>query len=582
MLLICVTGILSYGADHAYAQNDVSFTASVDQTTISSDDSLTLQLKLTGSFSGAGQPQLPQIDGFSVIGSSQSSQFSIVNGQMSSKVTFTYQLRPTRTGEITIPAISIKLNGQTYQTDPISIEVAQGSVPKPQQPATQTPSDPVKPNELNGQDLYVEAEVDNANPVIGEQIIYSFRFFQAINLFRQPGITLPDFTGFMRYDLSPDNQYYQQVAGRQYLVTEVRRALFPTAQGFVTIEPATLLVPGDFFSRDVELQTNAINVNVQPLPDGAPGGYSGAVGQYEITAEVDPSSTRINEPVTLTVRLKGTGNVGMLPDPTEKLEETLEGWRIFDPQVTANTGQVGDMINGEKVFEFPLVPKQQGDLVIPSFGLSYYDPVENEYTSIATSPMTVSVAEGDSQISGTNGNGKQEVVSLGGDIRHIKPAPTALVTEHTSILSHPLYWILWIIGLLAVTSIWFYDRRRRRLAGDVGYARSQKARKTTHRRLVEAGKLAQSDPDAAYGEVSNALTSYLGDKFNLPAAGLTRDQIRKMLTDKSVSGAEIDRILDCLEWADSGRYAPAAAGRDVSDLIDQADNVINELEEKLT
>jgi hypothetical protein len=583
LVLFSVIALLLNLAAPAFAQDDITFTASVDRTSVTTDEFLTLELRLAGAFNRSSQPQLPPLDGFAVLGSSQSSQFSIVNGAMSSQVVFTYRLQPIKTGTLTIPAVSIQMGSQTYQTEPITVEVAQGAAPQAGQPTVEAPPDATAPSQLAGQDLYVEADVSKVKPVVGQQIIYRFRLYQAINLLRQPSLDWPDFTGFLGYDLSPNNQYYHQTAGRRYLVTEVRRALFPTARGEVTIGPAALTIPGDLFNRAVQLQTDPVAVDVRPLPDGdeAPAAFAGAVGQYEIEAWVEPAESRVNEPVTLFVRVTGVGNVSTLPDPTEGMEDALTGWRVYDPQVTTNVGQDGDFIRGEKLFERPLVPRTEGELIIPSFGLVFFDPEVNEYCQMQSEPLVVQVAPGEAQAPGpvVVGTGKQDVIVLASDIRHIKPAPPALMTGRTSLLAQPLYWVGWGMPLLTVAGTWLWDRRRRYLAHDVAYARAQRARRLARRRLSEARKLVTADEDAAYAAVACALTAYLGDKWNLPAAGLTRQGIRQTLTASSVPDDLVDRLHLCLDWADSGRFAPVAAGRDAGDLIEQAEAVIAQLEE---
>jgi hypothetical protein len=575
-------------ANPANAQDDVTFTASVDRSTITTDDLLTLQLTLTGAFNNANQPQLPVLEGFAVVGSSQSSQFSIVNGRTSSQVVFTYRLQPIETGSLTIPAIPIKMDGQTYRTEPIGIEVAQGSSPQAQQPTREAHADTSAPGELSGQNIYVEAEVDNLAPVVGQQIVYHFRLYQAVNLLSQPQLSWPNFTGFLGYELSPSTQYYQQAAGKQYLVTEVRRALFPTAGGQVTIGPATLTVPGDFFNRGVQLQTQEVTVNVHPLPEGPPEDFAGAVGQFEIEAWIEPAEGRVNEPVTLFVRVFGAGNVSTLPDPTQGVEETLLGWRVYDPQVTTDVSQDGDVIQGEKLFERPLVPKTDGDLTIPPLALSYYDPEAGMYHRVETEPLAVRVAPGEAQTPGPvfAGTGKQDVVVLASDIRHIKPAPPALVTNHTSLLEQPFYWLGWGMPLLTVAGTWLWDRRRQHLAHDIAYARAQRARRHARQRLSEARKLVRTgkseDENAAYATVAHAVTSYLGDKLDLPAAGLMRNSTQQALSTSSVPTELIDRVLACLDWADSGRFAPVAAGRKAEDLVQEAEEIIARLEESIT
>ncbi|MFP4396359.1 MAG: BatD family protein, partial [Anaerolineales bacterium] len=567
----------------ARAQDDITFTASVDKTQLSTDQTLTLKLTLQGAFRNADKPQFPTLDGFAVIGSSQSSQFSMVNGETTAKVVYTYRLQPTKSGALTIPAIQIEVKGQSYESNPVAIEVTPGDAPPAQAPTSQPPGDATAPDALTNQDIYVEAEVDQAAPVVGEQIIYTFRLYQAINFFNQPQLNWPDFTNFLSYDLSPNNQYYQTVNGREYLVTEVRRALFPTSAGETTIGPSQLLVPGDFFNQKIERETNAVAVDVQPLPEGAPADFGGAVGRFELTAEVEPGTTRVNEPVTLRVTVTGDGNISAVNDPTAVGAEALPGWRIYDPQIATDLDQVGEVIQGTKQFERLLVPRTEGALTIPPFSLTYYDPAAGEYRRAAAEALTVQVAPGDEEPTGSLivGENGENVVVLGSDIRHIKPAPPALATRQAPLTARPLYWIGWLVPLMAVGGAWGWDRRRQAMARDVAYARRVRARKAAHQRLTEARRVAATDEDAAYGAVARALTHYLADKFNLPPAGLTRAAIRQALQEHGAPADLRERVLAALDWADSGRFAPVAAGRDANDLIQEAEHVIAALEEIL-
>jgi len=599
LCLSALISVLSILAVPASAQGGVRVTAEVDRTAVSTDDSLTLTLSVAGDFQQLGEPQLPLLAGFNLVGSSRSSQFSMVNGVVSARTVFTYQLQPTGPGEFTIDPIRIQVNGSPYQTDPITVQVVQGAAP------TVTPAPPVEgqnpaPGGLTGQDLYVEADVDNPAPFVGQQIIYRFRFYQGVNLFNQPGLDWPSFSGFWTEDLSPNNVYEQIAGGRRYRVTEVRRALFPTAAGAITIEPSSLTIPGDFFSRDVGLETQPVGVDVQPLPDGAPDGFTGAVGQLTLAASVEPTKARVNEPVTLRVRVAGTGNLATLPDPTAALVPALTDWRVYDPQTTTNVGQDGDgdTIRGEKQFERLLVPKTGGELTIPPFTLVFFDPVAGEYRQINTEALVVRVAPGDAVAPAPlpNGENKRDVTLLGSDIRHIKAAPSSLATRRTALLEQPGYWLGWLAPFLVLAGVWAWDRRRQRLAGDVALARAQRARRMARKHLAQARKgfvargsaeappkpaQPNGDENAVYAAVARALTEYVADKLNLPAAGLTRAAIRETLTAQAVPGALVDQTLACLDWADSGRFAPTAAGRKASELVSEAEKVIGALEQTI-
>jgi len=156
-----------------------------------------------------------------------------------------------------------------------------------------------------------------------------------------------------------------------------------------------------------------------------------------------------------------------------------------------------------------------------------------------------------------------------------------LLAGRVSVLRRPLYWAGWLLPALAVIAAWVMERRRRHLAGNVALARAQGARRLARKRLSVARRLSEEDEDAAYQAVAQVLAEYLGDKCNLPAAGLTRDAIELALTERAVNEEWIERLLTCLDWADAGRFAPVAAGRDARQLVDEAEEIIAELEAQI-
>ena len=101
-----------------YAQGQNPITATVDRTALSTGESLNLTVTITSDLGSMPQPLLPSLAGFNILGSSTSSQISIINGAITSQVVYTYQLQPTQTGDLVIDPISLTVNGQTYTTPP--------------------------------------------------------------------------------------------------------------------------------------------------------------------------------------------------------------------------------------------------------------------------------------------------------------------------------------------------------------------------------------------------------------------------------------------------------------------------------
>lgn len=159
-------------------------TAAVDRTTLSMNERVNLTVTVTGS--EAGQPQIPVLDGFQIVGTSSASQIRIINGAVSSQVSYRYTLQPTRVGQLVIAPVQVVVDGQTVSTDPITVEVTQGTTPSQQAPGTsnnhQAPNNPSTSTTETG-DIFVEAEVDSPTPYLSEQITYTFRLYQAVRFF---------------------------------------------------------------------------------------------------------------------------------------------------------------------------------------------------------------------------------------------------------------------------------------------------------------------------------------------------------------------------------------------------------------
>jgi hypothetical protein len=538
----------------AAAQSPI--TARLDRDVIAADEVAVLTVTVTGDLLNIPTPKLGSTTDFDLVGSSTSTQISLINGQLTSQGMFVFRLQPLTQGELVIPPVSVTTNGQTYQTEPLSVRVLPGSAPN---------NGPAAPDTLNDQ-VFVEAEVDNPTPYLGQQIIFTFRLYQAPWLLRQPDYRPPTFTNFWGKNVLSQPQYNTVQNGRDLVVTEVRTALFPASVGQTTIDPARLVISGGFLEPDIMLETKPVVVDVKPLPAGAPPRFNGAVGQFTLTATVDPPQTMVNEPVTFKLSIEGAGNIEVLTQPPFP---DLPGWRVFDSQVTTNITVQDDTVVGVRKFERLLVPGRSGSFTIPAITFSYFNPQSGQYLSTSTEPLPVTVLADDSAGLDTAapGTGQQPVALNAGDIRHIKPVPTVLRSAGSSVLAQPLYYGGWLLPALVVVSVWLWQQRRQRLQRDTVYARRYNARRTAHAVLTQANA-------DGYAAAQWALLGYLADKLNRPTAGLTSAGLSAMLHQARLDPALIERVQAVLSQADIGRFAPVgqadaqALRRETRRLID--------------
>lgn len=607
-------GILGLAVIPASAQSPGVIRAEVDRPGASTDDIVMLTVTVDSLSGLVSEPILPDLGDFEVVGRSSGTQFGLANGTIAILNTYQFELRASSPGTHVIGPVSITVNGQTHQTEPITVEVSQGTG-NPQPPRSQAipgfpslpswpsmpglpalpsmPSVPANPSGsldvveappgLNGQDFYVEATIDNHSPYLGQQVLYTFRLYQAVELLQQPDLQLPGFTGLWSEQQDGQVEYRTEAAGRGYGVTELQTVLFPTMVGQATIDPATLTIPGGFFDRGQTLRTKPITLDVKPLPDGAPSSFQGAVGHFTIQARADKEDTKVNETVTLDVTISGDGNVASLSDPD--WPDSPE-WRAFDSQATVTTQFEDGRFGGQRVYRRVLVPTTPGNLELPGMEFSYFDPDSSEYVTLTTDRIAVSVAPesggqpaaplipaGDSANVDSDSPGGATAV----DIRPVKPAPTLWRTGSQPLTQLPTFWLLWAAPVVVMAGhvVWQHQQKRRRLALS---SRRQLYAVRKARKALSPAMNGQSDGQPSAGQI---LMTYLSEKLNRPLSGLTQNGLAELLLAEDVDPATVQRVRDCLAVSDKGIYAPQAVPPQDGQLYAETALVIGELEKSL-
>ncbi len=585
--------LLLIAAVPGYAQGSGPVTIEVDRTSLTTDDFLTLTITVAADSMNAPQPELPNFPGFNLGGSNSSSQISLINGAMSTQTVYQYQLQPVETGQLTIAPLSITLNGQTYTTEPIVVEVTQGTG-RPAAPSGPPGSSPLDSlllpglSDLMGQDpfggnSFVEAEVDNPTPYLGEQVVYTFHFYESgLGMLAQPHYQPPQFTGFWAEKESDPQQSQVQANGQIYNVTELRTVLFPTKTGTLTIEPAHLATSGGFFGQAGELQSKPIPLEVKALPGNAPASFKGVVGQFDLTATVDKTETKVNEPITWQITLNGAGNLPTAPEP---VWPELDGWHSYNSQTPQTNMHFQDgRLVGTRVYERLMLPQQAGEFTIPAVEYSYFDPQAGEYRTQATQPIQVSVAPNGAAAAAPSytpapATSETPAKPQPSDIRYLKPIPAQLTLAGSPLTESPLYWLAWFIPLLGLMANFAWKRREQFWQNNPALARSSQARRKARQALAQA----QPETGHSYNAADEILSNYLGDKLDQPVAGLTRSALTRLLAERGLKASLIKRVESCLTEAESGRYAPdAASSTQTGTLLQQVDRLIGDLEKVLS
>ena len=575
--------------------------------------------------------QAPDFEHFDVLAgpyTSQSSSTSFVNGKMSSTftLTYTYTMRAMEEGTFTIAPARVKADGDYHQSNGVRITVlpedeqpdTQGQATRQagprsgQQPQQQT-SQRAQTNSAGGaissENIFIRTIVTKTNVHEQEALLLSYKlYFAGVDVAQFTNNTkLPDFTGFLKQeiDLGDIQTELEHYNGRNYQTATLYQALlYPQHSGDIKIDPAAFeavlrvqtrgqvrSIFDDFFGSYTNvtrpISAPAVTIHVEPLPTGKPANFSGAVGSFQMIQSLDKQNVTTNEPITLHLEIKGTGNM--------KLIKTLavewpEGFEVYDPKVTNNFRTTTAGVTGTKSIEYLAIPRAAGDYTIPAVTFSYFDTKDKEYKTLSTPEYTLHVnrgandAEPTQQATSYTGVNKENIKTLGTDIRYIylgtvetteTPQATFIQPATQSAGSISLYYLC-PFGLGVLLFIIFY--RRIRENADQNRVRYKKANKVAQKRLKAAAKILQGGAsEAFYAEIERAAFQYLSDRLSIPTSDMSKDTIASQLRSKNVDETLIQEVSDVLSTAEFARYAPSTTS-DAEALYDRTVKLIDTLE----
>ena len=579
-LLCCMfAAVTGYSADF-------SITASVDQTVLNLSQEFTLTIEYSGSgANSASEPELPDLNPYaSYIGSAgSSSNFQFVNGRMSVTKSFSFRYLTAKEGEFEIPPIQVKHKGETYETDPVTIQIVKSAYsPQPQQ-KTSTPKQQAGADENIEGNLFLRAIVDKTKAYPNEPIHVTYRIYTRVEVTNYGITKLPNTAGFWTEEFPMPQRPVQRkeiINGKEFVVADIKRiTLFATGSGTKTIDPLGIecevrqsrqrnsrslfdrMFDDPFFGRMVRksIYSQPITIEVAQFPEeGKQADFSGAVGSYTLKASVDKKDVETNEAITLTVSISGTGNIKMLPAPNVDIPTDLEQYK---PKVTENINRSGANISGNKMFEYVLVPRLPGEHRIKPIKYNYFDLNSKTYRTLTSPEIVITARKGSREyVSLGPGLSKEDVKLVGRDIQFIKRVDLTLARKGVFLYKSVIFWILLVFPLCALVGALFYRRHLDHLATNIAYARQRQANRNAIKRLQNAKKkMSEQTQKEFYAEIAKALVGYIADKLNLAAAGLVTDDIEKQLRSRSIPEEKIRSFLDCLNTCDYQRFAPSDA-----------------------
>ena len=541
--------------------------------------------------------EAPTFEGLDVMAgpsTSYSSSTSIVNGEISKSVsyTYTYVVQANSEGTATISAATVEVDDEKYSTHELSIAVVDEKNSEPAAAAQDgaTAAATKKEQKTKGigkDDVFVAVHLDKNKVYKGEPIRATIKLYTRTQLSGIENLKLPTFNGFWMQELKGTEYTWQSEAynGKVYDTHILQEyLLYPQQVGQLTIEPAELTVVArivtqpagrqsmfdDFFgSMDMvqevrkPLASARQVVEVLELPSDAPRSFAGAVGQFTLDAVLPADQINANSSATYTVKVSGRGNLPLIQAPTLSLPTSFEQYNV---KMTESLQSSASGISGYRQFEYPFIARAEGEYTIPAVEFTYFNPRTAKYVTLSTREMCINVAADSmarTSISGiVSGLSKEEVKMLDKDIRFIKLGSADLSPKGRLLMWSPLYFALWVLFVVLFVASYVPLKRFIRNSNNATFVRGKRANKVALQRLKKAGQYMNDGNERGfYDETLRALWGYMSDKLNIPVANLCKENVRGQLTKRGVAEEWAERFISLISECEMAQYSPLASGQ---------------------
>jgi BatD DUF11 like domain len=391
----------------------------------------------------------PDFDGFKVVsGPKEGYNTNFREGKLAQSETWTYMLMPTKVGLLTIGEAVTETSQGNIHSKPFQLLVTSQSL------ATGSALALAK----KGERIFIQAKLSADTVFIGQGVrldhtLHTLTPVESFHLLED--VTYPQcYTRDLR---RLNTQNGEKSIGKQTYAVRLLRAVSLVPQQIGTFElPASNYqlgvqvnpdqpAPRDRYNRplprafkSITVPTLPVSLVVQPLPSDAPAAFTGLVGNYAITAEVDQPQITTADAVRLTIRLTGDG------DPRQfksALAPYVEGLEIYAPKLAGEESWESDNRGffHETILEYSIVPKRAGDFIITP-EVVVFDPTIKDYRTLKAETIKIAVK-----------------LSTGAQVWPSKPD---VIMKNTS--KHLRGVLLWLsLGLLVTAFVVFLARRRK-------------------------------------------------------------------------------------------------------------------------
>ncbi|MDO9423673.1 MAG: BatD family protein [Methylobacter sp.] len=328
---------------------------------------------------------------FEILGQSQSSNSSWINGQSSRTIQWTLNVMAKHSGSLIVP--ELKFGDDVSQSATILVTEATANK------AVDTDDD-----------LFLEVEANPQSPYVQSQVLFSVRLYRRVEI-TQAALNEPELGEAVIEKLGDDSNYNTRINGVNYLVTERKYAIFPQKSGSVTIKPLVLTAEvvansrpnfNGFFNsqttRTKKILSRSVTLEVKPVPATFTGQHWLSAEQLVLKEEWsgDNQQMKVGEPLTRTLTLLAKGTtVGQLPElNVGKIDDQL---KTYPDQPVLREQKKPDGLIAFREEKIAVIPSKAGFYKLPAIEIPWFNS-QSQKIEVAKIPETTITALGTTKV----------------------------------------------------------------------------------------------------------------------------------------------------------------------------------------
>ena len=536
----------------------------------------------------------PAFSDFEVLmGPSQSTSSSWINGKRSFSRSYTYVLKPKRQGTLSIKPAYITIGGERYATEEKQVEVSA---------AVANPNAPKTAQDVANESLYLVASISKPSPYENEAVLvtYTLYFSPQVYINNFVPVDNPSYNNFWSQDI-PINEYEtRKTTYKNELFNAVdlkQVVLYPQKSGELPIEPFSLelyvQIPTgrrDFFgdpimrsaTKVVSAGSSVLNVKALPSAD-RPQNFSGAVGSFNFETTANKTTLDANESLQIEVKVSGAGNLKLLKLPELNLPSSLEQYEPeFNDEVTVSAAGMKGAVSQT----YTVVPRYVGNYPVNTLNFTYFDPEKERYVSLSSAPLSISVENGPVRSTSSTSTPSETVTNTPSTLS----VQNAFVSNAFTSTFEPIDSQAWagnlvhlalvlsfiLIALIIGLSARLYQKTRLNASGSLKKS-YQKRLKLLLRETEEAASRGQNE--LFYESLSKTLDHALSLVIKESIRGSSEPQIKRMLEPIALEPSTVQEIADLINKVNLIRYSPASSS-DIKTDIERLNKLIQLIQSK--